>query len=109
MYGRSQAGALTQVCVIRFEELLLSTKAELKLRLVRPAQGVSILKGSKGVTSIAVGDKAKIVPGSRTEKEASRLRRRRQLEASSWCLHHLNAKLESINVWRFTFYGVMAT
>lgn len=51
-----------QVCVIRFEELLLSTEAKLKLRLVRPAQGVSILKGSEGVTSVAVGDKAKIVP-----------------------------------------------
>lgn len=63
MYGWSKAGILTQVCVIGFAELLLSTEAELELRLVRPAQGVSILKGSEGITSVAVGDKAKIVPG----------------------------------------------
>lgn len=66
----SQAGILTQVCVIGFAELLLSAEAELELRLVRPAQGVSILKGSKGITSVAVGDKAKIVPASRRENEA---------------------------------------
>lgn len=59
----SRAGLLTQVCVIGFAELLLSTKAELKLRLIWSAQGVSILKSSEGVTGVAVCDKAKIVPG----------------------------------------------
>lgn len=67
MDGWSQAGLLTQVCVIGFAELLLSTEAELELWLIRPAQGVSILKGSEGITSVAVGDKAKIVPGLGTE------------------------------------------
>lgn len=46
-----------------FAELLLSAKAQLELRLVWPAYGVSVLKGGKGVTSVAVRDEAKIVPG----------------------------------------------
>lgn len=71
MDGWSEAGILTQVCVIGFAELLLSTEAELELRFVQPAQGVSILKGSEGITSVAVGDKAKIVPGSGTKKKWS--------------------------------------
>ena len=45
----------------------MSAEAQLELRLVGPAQGVSVLKGGEGVTGVAVGDEAKIVPGSRTE------------------------------------------
>lgn len=55
--------ALTQVCVMRFAELLLPTEAQLEPRLVRPAQGVSILQGGEGIAGVAVCDEAKIVPG----------------------------------------------
>lgn len=32
------------------------------MRLVRPAQGMSVFKSSERVTSVAVGDEAKVVP-----------------------------------------------
>lgn len=60
---------------MRFAELLLSAKAQLELRLVRAAKGVSVLQGSDGVAGVAVGDEAKVVPGR--EEKAGRQRRKR--------------------------------
>lgn len=51
-----------------FAELLLPTKAQLEPRLVRPAQGVSILQGGEGIAGVAVCDEAKIVPGGGNKK-----------------------------------------
>lgn len=100
----SQADILTQVCVIGFAELLLSTEAELELRLVRPAQGVSILKGSEGITSVAVGDKAKIVSGSGTENEAWSTHK---MTAWSTMTFYINAKIWSIQLRHCSFFCVL--
>lgn len=54
---------LTQVCVMRFAELLLSAEAQLELGLVGAAKGVSVLQGGEGVAGVAVRDEAKVVPG----------------------------------------------
>ena len=54
---------LTQVGVIRFAELLLPAEAQLELRFVGAPQGVAVLQGGEGVTRVAVGDEAKVVPG----------------------------------------------
>lgn len=98
MDGWSQASILTQVCVIGFAELLLSAEAELELRFVWPAQGVSILKGSEGITSVAVGDKAKIVPGSGTENEA-------WSTPKSTMTRYINGKIWSIQLRHCTIFS----
>lgn len=54
---------LTQVCVMRFAELLLSAEAELELGLVGAAEGVSVLQRGEGVAGVAVRDEAEVVPG----------------------------------------------
>lgn len=104
MDGWSQAGILTQVCVIGFAELLLSTEAELELRFVQPAQGVSILKGSEGITSVAVGDKAKIVPGSGTKKNEAWSTPK--TSARSTMTNYINSQMWSIQLRHCYFFLV---
>lgn len=58
---------LTQVSIVPPAELPAATKAQIKGLLIRTSQLVPALNGSKGLLSIAIGDKAIVVPGSKKE------------------------------------------
>ena len=58
---------LTQVGVVPPAELPAATKAQIKGLLIWASQLVPALNGSEGLLSIAIGDKAVVVPGSKKE------------------------------------------